>query len=228
MSTGTPFSAAIFDMDGTIVDNTPYHFKAWQELFRRHNLPGLSKATYLNKISGVPIINTVRQFFGEGTSKEQAEALAAEKQLLYRQAYLTGIKEISGLVGFLKELKKAGKSIALATSSGSADIDFIFGKLPLKHFFDVLVTGNMVTEPKPSPQIFLKAANLLNKKPAECLVFEDSTAGLHAGKNAGMKVAGITTSHSPSEMAGLANMVFDNYTQLDMSRLNALFYDITT
>ncbi|PLW89519.1 MULTISPECIES: HAD family hydrolase [unclassified Mucilaginibacter] len=225
MNNNTPAFTAIFDMDGTIIDNTSYHYKAWQELFKKHQLPHLTKQTYLNQISGVPIINTVRQFFGKNADEQFSQQLAEEKQALYRKDYGPHVKPIEGLENFLAGLKAAGIKIALATSSGKEDIDFIFNSVAIGKYFDTLVTGNMVTEPKPSPQIFLKAASLLNANPGQCLVFEDSIAGLKAGKNAGMKVAGITTSHSTAEIAGLANIVFNNYTELHISRLNTLFED---
>ncbi|QXV65364.1 HAD family phosphatase [Mucilaginibacter sp. 21P] len=223
MSTSLPYRAAIFDMDGTIVNNTPFHFRAWQQLFKLHNLPELTKETYLNQISGVPIINTVHQFFGSKADEEFAKQLADEKQKLYQEAFKPFLQPLTGLESFLSELKKAGIKIALATSSNENDIDFIFHDVAIGKYFDVLVTGGMVNEPKPSPQIFLKAALQLNVDPHACVVFEDSLAGLRAGKNAGMKVAGITTSHKADAISGLADIVFDNYSELNLQKLAALF-----
>ncbi|MBL4675013.1 MAG: HAD family phosphatase [Mucilaginibacter sp.] len=220
MNTNLPYLAAIFDMDGTIINNTPYHFLAWQQLFKNYHLPDLAKETYLNQISGVPIINTVRQFFGEDVDEKQ---LADEKQRLYQEAFKPYLQPVNGLENFLAALKNAGVKIALATSSNHADIDFIFNAIPIGQYFDVLITGGMVSQPKPSPQIFLKAAEQLSVAPDKCVVFEDSLMGLKAGRNAGMKVAGITTSHKADVIDRLADIAFDDYSELSLQKLAALY-----
>ena len=215
--------AAIFDMDGTLIDNTPFHFKAWQQLFKKHNLPELSNETYLSEISGVPILNTVKKFFSEDLDETQQKALVKEKQHLYQVAFLPYLRPINGLENFLAELKSAGAKIALATSSDMSDVDFIFETIPIRQYFDALITGGMVSQPKPSPQIFLKAAEQLGARPERCVVFEDSLLGLKAGNNAGMKVVGITTAHPAQTITSLANLVINDYADVTPQKLTALF-----
>ncbi|TWR27397.1 HAD family phosphatase [Mucilaginibacter pallidiroseus] len=161
--------AVIFDMDGTLVDNTPFHYRAWVDLFKKHNLPHLERETYLAEISGVPIANTVSKYFGNDRDKAFITALVEEKQHLYQLAFKPHLKPVPGLISFLANLKKAGLKIALATSSSIDDVDFIFDGIPMRQYFDELVTGNMVSQPKPSPQIFLKAAELLKASPDDCI-----------------------------------------------------------
>ncbi|MBB5395715.1 HAD family phosphatase [Mucilaginibacter sp. AK015] len=215
--------AAIFDMDGTLIDNTPFHFDAWQQLFKKRGLPQLSHETYLAEISGVPILNTVTRFFGDNLDKAEQQALVKEKQQLYEAAFFPYLRPINGLENFLAEIKDAGAKIALATSSGVDDIDFIFETIPIRQYFDAIVTGNMVSQPKPSPQIFLKAAERLGARAEKCVVFEDSLSGLKAGNNAGMKVVGITTAHPAAIITDLANMVIDDYADITPQKLAALF-----
>jgi beta-phosphoglucomutase len=215
--------AAIFDMDGTLVDNTPYHYKAWQQLFKKYNMPELSKETYLDSISGVPILNTLKKYFGDSTSEARLAELAKEKKQFYEADFLPHLKAINGLENFLAGLKDAGVKIALATSSTINDVDFIFGAILIRQYFDAIVIGSMVREPKPSPQIFLKAAECLSIQPDNCVVFEDSIAGLKAGNNAGMKVVGITTSHSAETIDKLADLTIDNYLNVSLTELAALF-----
>lgn len=215
--------AAIFDMDGTLIDNTPYHYKAWQRLFEEHGLPGLSHQTYLAQISGVPIINTIKHFFGNDLDEAQQQALVKQKQQLYRDAFLPHLQPVNGLEDFLSRLKDAGIKVGLATSSNMDDVNFIFEHIPVGRYFDAIVIGSMVSEPKPSPQIFLKAAEQLNTTADKCLVFEDSLAGLKAGNNAGMKVIGITTAHSAQVITGLANLVINDYADLSLNKLAVLF-----
>ena len=214
--------AVIFDMDGTLIDNTPFHYKAWVLLFKKHGLPALSNETYKAKISGVPILNTVEKYFPTADKETQKE-IVEEKQRLYQQAYLPYLRPINGLENFLMELKQADTKIAMATSSEMADVDFIFNTVPIRQYFDAIITGNMVTQPKPSPQIFLKAAKQLDTPPENCVVFEDSTAGLQAGNNAGMKVVGITTAHPAAVINQVASLAINNYAGIHLHKLAELF-----
>ena len=223
IATGLESAAAIFDMDGTLTDNTPFHYKAWQQLFKKHGLPELSRETYLSDISGVPIMNTVKKMFGEDLGEAEQQTLIKEKQQLYEQAFLPYLRPINGLENFLAELKNAGAKIALATSSGMEDVDFIFNTIKIRQYFDAIITGSMVSRPKPSPQIFLKAAERLNVHPEKCVVFEDSLSGLKAGRSAGMKVTGITTAHPTETITKLADLVIDDYADISLHKLAALF-----
>ena len=215
-------AAAIFDMDGTLIDNTPFHFKAWQQLFKKRGLPELSREMYLSEISGVPILNTLKKYFGEDLDEAELKVLAKEKQQLYEIAFLPYLRPINGLENFLAELKDAGVKIALATSSNMDDVDFIFETIPIRQYFDVIITGGMVSQPKPSPQIFLKAAEQLDSRPEKCVVFEDSISGLKAGNNAGMRVVGITTAHPTPIISKLANLAINDYADINLQKLAAL------
>jgi beta-phosphoglucomutase len=214
--------AAIFDMDGTLIDNTPYHFKSWQSLYKKYGKGDLSKNTYYTSISGVPVIETIRRVFGEGRNEEQLKALLNEKEELYRQLYAPYLEPINGLENFLTGLKKAGVKMAMATSATVQDIDFILNKIPIKDDFAAIVNSTMVSRPKPDPQIFLKAAEKLNMQPAKCIVFEDSLAGIKAANSAGMKVVAITTGHTAAELHPV-NLVINDYTELNAHKLAALF-----
>ncbi|GGH21274.1 HAD family hydrolase [Mucilaginibacter phyllosphaerae] len=220
---GLQGTAAIFDMDGTLIDNTPYHYQAWQQLFKKRGMPGLSKETYLTGISGVPILNTLKTYFGEDTGEAELQALINEKKQLYEAAFTPFLRPVNGLETYLKDLKNAGVKIALATSSNMDDVDFIFNTIPIRRYFDAIITGGMVSEPKPSPQIFLKAAQTLNTRPQQCVVFEDSLSGLKAGNNAGMKVVGITTAHPAQTVRKLADLAIKDYTGISLHTMAQLF-----
>ena len=213
--------AAIFDMDGTLIDNTPYHFKSWQALFKKYGKGELSKQTYYAKISGVPIMDTLRGLFPERNGSE-LKALLTEKEGLYRELYAPYLAPVNGLENFLTELKNAGVKMAMATSATVDDINFILNKVPIRGDFDEIVNSSMVSKPKPNPQIFLKAAERLNHEPANCVVFEDSLAGIKAANAAGMKVIGITTGHASADLHPV-DLVIDDYSQLTVQKLAALF-----
>ena len=214
--------SAIFDMDGTLIDNTPYHFKSWQALYKKYGKGEVSKETYYTSISGVPVLETIRRVFGEGRDEAQLKALLNEKEELYRQLYAPYLSPINGLVNFLTELKNAGVKMAMGTSATQEDIDFVFNKIPIEADFDAVINSTMVTKPKPDPQVFLKAAEKLGIPPEKCVVFEDSLAGVKAANSAGMKVAGITTGHTAAELQPV-NLVINDYSDLTVQKMVELF-----
>ena len=213
--------AAIFDMDGTLIDNTPYHFKSWQALVKKYGLVELSKQTYYTEISGVPIMETLKGLFPDRDEAGLKELLK-EKEEFYRDIYAPYLAPINGLENFLTDLKSAGVKMAMATSATVEDIDFILNKIPIRDDFEVIVNNSMVAKPKPNPDIFLKAAEKLNADPARCIVFEDSLAGIKAGKSAGMKVVAITTAHTADELHPV-DLVINDYAGLTSKTLSALF-----
>ncbi|MDT3402791.1 HAD family hydrolase [Mucilaginibacter terrae] len=214
--------AAIFDMDGTLVDNNPYHFKAWKQLFEQHNRVGVTPELYNEKISGVPGMVIMRNFFGNDHTEEQMTQLFAHKTRNYKEIYAPHVTPINGLERFLTALKNAGFKLAVASSATEANIEFVLSRLPVKHLFDVVVDGLRVSKSKPNPDIFLKAAKDLGVSPENCVVFEDSLSGVKAGNAAGMKVVGITTSHTSDELQPVSQVITD-YTELTEHDVKALF-----
>jgi len=214
--------SVVFDMDGTLIDNTPYHFKSWQALFKKYGKGELTKKKYYTDISGVPVMETIRDVFGADHDEAGLKALLDEKENFYREAYAPFVAPINGLENFLTELKNAGIKMAMATSATVQDIDFILDRIPIRDDFDAIVNSTMVSKPKPNPQIFLKAAEKLGSKPANCIVFEDSLAGIKAGNAAGMKVVAITTGH-PASALHPADLVINDYSELTVQKLAALF-----
>jgi beta-phosphoglucomutase len=213
--------AAIFDMDGTLVDNNQYHFKAWKDLFEKYNKPEVTPELFNEKLSGVPGMPIMREFFSELTENEMQE-LFEEKSRNYREAFAPFAKPITGLERLLSELKDNGVKLAVATSAAIVNIDYMMSLLPIRHFFDVIIDGPRVSKPKPHPQIFLKAALDLGINPENCVVFEDSLSGVKAANAAGMKVVGITTTHTAQELHPV-DLIISDYTGLTAQKLAALF-----
>ena len=180
-----PTFAVIFDMDGTLIDNTPFHFISWQALLRKYHKGELNRHTYYAEISGVPIMETLTRIFGADHDEVFLKELLREKEEFYRQEYAPHLVAIKGLEAFMDELKSDGVKMAMATSATVEDIDFILNTIPIRDDFNEIVNSSMVTKPKPDPQIFLKAAELLNVPPERCVVFEDSLAGIAAPSRAG-------------------------------------------
>jgi beta-phosphoglucomutase len=213
--------AAIFDMDGTLVDNNQYHYKAWKDLFEKYNKPEVTSELFNEKLSGVPGMPIMREFFSELTEDKMQE-LFEEKSRNYREAFAPFAKPINGLERLVSELKDSGVKLAVATSAAVVNIDYMMGLLPIRQYFDVIIDGPRVSKPKPHPQIFLKAALDLGVNPENCVVFEDSLSGVKAANAAGMKVVGITTTHTAQELHPV-DLVIADYTELTAQKLAALF-----
>jgi beta-phosphoglucomutase len=213
--------AAIFDMDGTLVDNNPYHLQSWQVLFERHGLPRITQQMYNESMSGVPGMVILRNFFN-GRDENELETLYHEKDAIYYELYQPYMAPINGLERLLNELKDAGWKIAMASSAAQRNIDFILNTVTIKPYFDAIVNGTRVHQPKPNPQIFLKAAEELQVPAGNCVVFEDSISGVKAANSAGMKVVALTTTHRADELHPV-NLTINDYAGLTLQQLEALF-----
>ena len=203
--------AAIFDMDGVIVDNMNYHARAWEEFFNRYNQP-MEFAEFILHFG-----RTNRDLFGvlfdRELTEDEVESYGEEKEALYREVYAPYVEPVPGLIDFLKAIKENGFLTAIATSAPRVNLDFVFDRLPIRSFFDAAVDSSDVTIGKPDPEIFLKAAAKLNCVASQCIVFEDSFAGIQSGKNAGMKVVGVATSHPPEKLEQ-TDLVIDDFTEI--------------
>jgi len=192
--------AVLFDMDGVVVDNLPYHVDAWLLFCERHSIP-LTREVFYRELNGMNSKDTFEWLYHKEMTRAEVEVLEEEKEILYRGFYRAHMKPASGLLDFLKVLRSNGIKTALATSAGPGNIDFIVDGLGIRDQFDAIIGGAEVRKGKPDPEIYLKAAAMVGVDPADCWVIEDSLQGIAAGLNAGMQVVGITTSHTPTELA---------------------------
>jgi beta-phosphoglucomutase family hydrolase len=191
--------AVLFDMDGVVVDNLPYHVDAWLLFCERHGIP-LTREVFYRELNGMNSKDTFEWFYKREMTREEIEVLEEEKEILYRDFYRDHLKPANGLLVFLKLLRSQGIKTALATSAGPGNIDFIVDGLGIRDQFDAIIGGAEVKKGKPDPEIYLKAAAMVQVDPADCWVIEDSLQGITSGLNAGMQVVGITTSHTASEL----------------------------
>jgi beta-phosphoglucomutase len=214
--------SAIFDMDGTLIDNTPYHLNSWQALFKKYGKGDLKADTYHKEISGIPIMDTLKRLFSNDHDEAGLKALLKEKEDLYKSLYTPFAAPVNGLENFLTELKNAGVKMAIASSATVDDINFILSHVPIRNDFDIIIDGSQVSKSKPNPQIFLKAAKDLNTRPEDCVVFEDSIAGIKAANAAGMKVVGITTGNTADKLQP-SDLIISDYTDINFNKMAALF-----
>jgi beta-phosphoglucomutase len=185
--------AFLFDMDGVIVNSNPQHRLAWEALNRSYGLE-TTEAMH-ERMYGRRNDRIVRDFFGAGLSAEEVEARGTAKEVLYREMIAGRVEGmlVPGLRDFLDRYRDTPK--AIASNAEAENIDFLLDQSGLRPYFAVVLNGHQVSHPKPDPEIYLRAAELLQVQPAACIVFEDSHSGVEAGRAAGMKVIGLSTTH---------------------------------
>ncbi len=215
--------AAIFDMDGVIADNIPYHRKAWKAFLEKYNCE-ITDEDFNRNLSGKTNALILRTVLGENLRKEQVVEYTMEKEALFREIYKPIVAEVNGLTTFLRTLKKRGIKTAVATSAPRENVDFIMDNLRLRDYFDVLVDESFITNGKPDPEIYLTTAQLLHVKPENCVVFEDALSGISAANAAGMTVIGVTTTHTPDELSE-TYLTIQNFTQIDADKIDKFIYD---
>jgi len=211
--------AFIFDLDGVIVDTAKYHFLAWKKIADRlgiefthdHNeqLKGVSRVLSLDIILGIGNVEA---------SQEDKNKWLVEKNEDYL-SYITNMNDdeiLPGVVPVLQYLKSQKQLIALGSASKNARP--ILEKVNILHYFDAIVDGNDVTNAKPDPEVFLRAAQLVGASAEGSVVFEDSVAGVQAANIAGMVSIGVGDSHILAE----AKYVFDDFTQIETNFLETL------
>ena len=192
--------AVLFDMDGVVIDNLPYHVDAWLLYCERHGIH-LTREIFYKDLNGLNSKDTFEWLLKREITREEIIEMEEEKEEIYRGFYKPFLSPAPGLMDFLALLKANGIKTALGTSAGPGNIDFILDGLGIRAVFDAVIGGAEVTKGKPDPEIYLRAAGLVHVSPEDCWVIEDSLQGIEAGLSAGMKVVGMTTSHSSQELS---------------------------
>ena len=192
--------AVLFDMDGVVIDNLPYHVDAWLLYCERHGIH-LTREIFYKDLNGLNSKDTFEWLLKREITREEIIEMEEEKEEIYRGFYKPFLSPAPGLMDFLSILKSNGIKTALGTSAGPGNIDFILDGLGIRAEFDAVIGGAEVTKGKPDPEIYIRAAGLVHVSPEDCWVIEDSIQGIEAGLSAGMNVVGMTTSHSPDELS---------------------------
>ncbi len=214
-----PLDAVIFDLDGVITDTSELHYLAWQRLADEEGYPfdraanealrGLARRASLEALlAGRPVP-------APPLSNEQMEALMERKNRYYVEslATLTPESVLPGVPALLAELRAAGVRIALGSASRNAPT--VLQNLGIAAAFDAVADGSVGGEPKPAPDLFLKAAAMLEVSPAACAVVEDASVGVDAALAGGMWAVGI----GPLERVGHAHVVFPDLAHVTLADL---------
>lgn len=210
----------IFDMDGTLVDNSPIHEQAFEIWCKTRGFSFTHSD--LEKLFGMGNDDILKFVTGDpNLTDETIDLYAQEKEATYRELYAPTIKPIAGLLDLLSELEAQGVKMAIGSSGMRKNVDFVLEKCGIERYFSALANGDLVKKAKPDPAIFLLAAQMLGLQPQECVVIEDSFAGIEAARRAGMKVVAITTSFEASRHKDF-DILIDDFTQIKAEDILAL------
>ena len=213
---------AIFDWDGIIVDSHDQHQKSW---FLLADELGKPMTAELFKESfgkhNEQIIPDLFHWAEPGDHAAVAE-LADRKEKLYRKLVRdSGIDPLPGVRELLEALKAHDIPSSVGSSTPRENIDCVLDLIGLTNHFDAVTAAADVTHGKPDPEVFLLAAQKIDRTPAHCVVFEDAHVGIEAGRAAGMKTIAVTTTH-PCDSFEHADHVVDSLAEITIDELTQL------
>jgi beta-phosphoglucomutase len=199
--------ALIFDMDGVLIHSNPLHREAWIVFNRRY---GLETTEEMHQFMyGKRNDAIVRGFFGADLEPAEVAYRSAAKDAVYREMMAGAIEDwlVPGIRQFLDDFSGVPK--ALASNAEPETVAFLLDRANLRHHFSVVVDGSQVVNPKPHPEVYLRASDLLEIDPTNCIVFEDSYLGVESALSAGMRVIGLYTTHGslPGTTLGVDNFL---------------------
>ncbi len=211
--------AFIFDLDGVIVDTAKYHYLAWQKIANQLGIEFTPEHNEeLKGVSRVRSLELILQLGKIEASQEDKDKWLTQKNEDYL-SYLVDMDDselLAGVLPVLRYLKERKQLIALGSASKNARP--ILEKTGIIHYFDAIVDGNDVSNAKPDPEVFLRAAELLKTAPENAIVFEDSVAGIQAANIANMTSVGI----GEAKILHEADYIFPDFTHIETNFIETL------
>ncbi|MDR3132827.1 MAG: HAD family phosphatase [Prevotellaceae bacterium] len=200
------FTAILFDFDGVIADTEPQYSLFFDRLAAEYHL----EKNFAALIKGTTLSAIMEKYFGNYPPATQAKIIEElrryEQQMTY--SFIPGAREA------IARFRSQGYKIAVVTSSPNEKMTVALQKMNLENTFDALITADKITIGKPDPMCYLLAAEALHVPLAECVVFEDSIAGITAGKKAGMKVIGLSTTLPTATLSPYVDTIIPNFLNI--------------
>ncbi len=208
-----PRKAVLWDMDGTIVDSADFHKQAWRDTFHRHGIEFTEDAYQFTL--GRRNDEIIRRYFATDLSQKQMEAVAAQKETIFREYIKGNVRPFPFVIEMIKSLAAAELRLAVVSSATRENIRFITEELGISMFFDLFITGKDVAVGKPSPLGYLTAAERLGVAPQDCVVIEDAAAGVRAAKKGGMYCIAVTNT-CPRQVLAEADIVVNRLDEINI------------
>lgn len=211
----------IFDMDGVLVDSEPMHMRLEREMFERLSLP-ISEAEHQAFVGMSPagMWGTIKARFDLPHAVD--DLVEMDTDVKAREIGATPLEPIDGVEELIADLEDAGCELAVASSSQKRLIEAVTEGLGLRQRFSQLVSAEEVRRGKPHPDVFIRAAELCGRKPADCLVIEDSANGVRAALAAGMKCVGFVNESAGRQDLSGADLVVRNFGDAARKEIVAL------
>jgi len=211
----TKFKSFIFDLNGTMVNDMPYHIQAWHNqiiaLGGNLTLEEMKHQCYGKNDE------LLARVFPNKFSLEERIKIGNEKEVLYRVEFKPFLKLINGLDSFLQIANEKNIKMGIGSAAITENIEFVLHNTVAGEYINTIVSANDVSQSKPHPETFLKCAQLLSTAPHECLVFEDTPKGVECALNAGMNAIVILGEHKQAEFEAFGNVIHyaNDYSQLN-------------
>jgi len=185
--------AALWDLDGVIVDTSSYHFQSWQAAFQPEGI--VFTRDHFKFAFGMANIDIIPKVFGKKVPMEKIKSVGDYKEATFRDLIRGNIHALPGARELITALHRESVPLAIVSSTPRENIELILGTLALKPYFRAIVSGDDITAGKPDPQGYLMGAAKLGAAPRDCVVIEDAVVGIKAAKAGGMKCIAVTTTH---------------------------------
>lgn len=229
--------AVLFDFNGVIINDEPIHHELIDEVLIGENL--LPVGSEFSQIclgrSDRACLRDILALRGRSVTEDYLTRLIDKKKRLYRERIekLAELPVYQDTIAFLKRVRTRELPIGLVTGAVRSEVEYILARADIREYFSVIVTGDEITGSKPQPDGYLLAVERFNRwdfnlqlQPADCLVIEDTFAGCEAAKRAGMQVVGIAHTYPFHFMQRVSNWAIDNFSQLDLDRIERFFAGI--
>jgi len=201
----------IFDLDGVLIDTGQFHRQSWYDLAREEDFQMSDELFY--STFGMQNYQIIPLLVRRDLTAEDIERMSEWKERRYRELISGKLTLQEGARGLIDELKSNGFLLAIGTSAPQANLAFMLEHTGVDDCFDAYVTGEEVSNSKPAPDTFLKAAEKLSLTPGRCIVVEDAVQGVQAAKKAGMKVVAVCTTRQREDLEE-ADLIVDSLGEL--------------
>lgn len=211
MTESNRLRGVIFDLDGVLVDTGWAHKQSWYDLAEKEGFAMTDEFFY--STFGMQNYMIIPMLLERKAAQNEINRLSDWKEQRYREIIAEKLVSADGAKPLLGDLKNDDFLLAVGSSAPPANLELVLTRTGLQDYFDAYVSGEDVTNGKPAPDTFLKAAEKLSIDPGMCVVVEDAVQGVEAGKAAGMAVIAVTTTRKRGDLHK-ADIIVDNLTQL--------------